>query len=181
MTYCLQISFNVNIITPFSGVTLEIGGAVETYWKSIASPVSTPAARLITPRFAPSSRAIGSTQTSPATHSMATVGSHSLTHSSVSGNYIYLTVQVTRDLQPVAYGQWRLPEDAYDLGVADVTLDQFTNLARRLGRGFELPPTPVSLRDLHVMVARSMVSLSELLKVRSQTWLGEPHLSAAER
>ena len=134
--------------------------------------MSTPAAKLITPRFAPPSRAIGSAQTSPATHSMATVGSHSLTHSSVSGNYVYLTVQVTRDLQPVAYAQWRLPEDAYDLGVADVTLEQFANLSRRLGRGFTLPPTPVSLSDLHTMISRSMASLSDLLKVRStKPWL----------
>ena len=66
---------------------------------------------------------------------MATVGNHSLTHSSVSGNYIYITVQVTRDLQPVVYSQWRLPEGAYDLGVADVTFAQFSALASRLGYG----------------------------------------------
>lgn len=96
---------------------------------------------------------------------MATVGSHSLTHSSVSGSYIYLTVQVTRDLQPVVYLQWRLPEEMYDIGVADVTLAQFSALASRLGRTFVVPPAPVSLTDLHTLIARSMTPLSDLLKV----------------
>ena len=95
---------------------------------------------------------------------MATVGNHSLTHSSVSGNYVYLTVQVTRDLQAVVFPEWRLPEDAFDLGVADLTVAQFSALATRLGRTFALPPTPVSLGDLHRIIARSMTSLSDLLK-----------------
>lgn len=166
-----EVSFNVNVITPFSGVTLEIGGAVETYWKSIASPVSTPAAKLVVPRFSSPGRSIGSAQTSPATHSMATVGSHSLTHSSVSGNYIYVTVQVTRDLQPVVYPEWRLPEEAYDLGVADLTLAQFSSLASRLRRAFVPPTAALSLTDLQRTIAQSMTSLSELLKASCRNFL----------
>ena len=87
-------------MTPFSGVTLEIGGAIETYWKSIASPVSTPAAKLSTPRFMTPSRSLASAQTSPSVHSFATVAGHSLTHSSLS--------DPTGDAQASLDGIWKV-------------------------------------------------------------------------
>ena len=162
-----QVSFEINVITPFSGVTLEIGGAVETYWKAIASPVSTPAAKLTTTRFVPPPRSFASAQTSPSMHSLSTAGGHSLTHSSLSGNFLYVTVQVTRDLQPVLFAEWQLPEDGFDVGVADVTLAQFLALAERRGR-HKLPTSSSSLtaKDIQAAVSQSMVALSDLLKVR---------------
>lgn len=167
-----QISFEVNVITPFSGVTLEIGGAVETYWKSISTPVSTPTARFSSPRFMPPPRSIASAQTSPSTYSLTTTGNHALTHSSVSGNFIYITVQVTRDLQPITFCEWRLPEETYELGVADVSLSQFMTLSHRVGRS-RLPASAVSssttLHNLHKAIAGSMMPLSDLLKVSASS------------
>ena len=145
-------------------MTLEIGGAVETYWKSIATPIATPAAKP-TPRLTLPIRSIASAQTSPSSYSIATIGNHSLTHSSITGNYIYVTVQVTRDLHPVIFSDWRLPENAYELGMADVTLAQFQGLALRAGRQYDHSCTPQSLSEFHRLIARSMISLSELLKV----------------
>lgn len=148
-------------------MTLEIGGAVETYWKAIASPVSAPAAKLTTPRFIPPSRSFASAHTSPSVHSIATAGSHSLTHSSLAGNFFYITVQITRDLQPVVYSEWKLPDDTFDIGVADVTLVQFLALAERRGRR-SLPPSnsSLSVKDIQGAITHSMVALSDLLKVR---------------
>ncbi|KAL4241238.1 Peroxisome assembly protein 12 [Abortiporus biennis] len=140
-----EVSFEVNVITPFSGVRLEIGGAVETYWKSIANPV--PNQPRTTPR---PGRHVSSAQNSPLTFPLTPIGSHSLTHSSVIGSYVHITVQVTRDLHPVIYPDWILPETGYDLGVSDLTFSQFQALAARLGRGLGnmeaeflkiLPPT----------------------------------------
>ncbi len=75
-------------------------------------------------------------------------------------------MQVTRDLQPVTFCEWRLPEDAYELGVADVTLSQFTALAQRVGRfGLNNVSGSASLSDLHKAIAGSMMPLSDLLKV----------------
>ncbi|EKM59343.1 uncharacterized protein PHACADRAFT_136945 [Phanerochaete carnosa HHB-10118-sp] len=161
-----EVSFEIITVTPFSGVTLEIGGAVETYWKAIASPLSTPSAKATTPRFMPPSRSLASAQTSPSAHSIISSGSHSLTHSSLSGSFFYITVQVTRDLQPVAYPEWRLPDDTFDLGVADVTLAQFLALAERRGRR-PLPPasSSLSIKDIQAVISRSMVALSDLLKI----------------
>ena len=74
-------------------------------------------------------------------------------------------MQVTRDLQPVTFCEWRLPEDAYDLGVADVTLSQFTALAQRVGRSGLNVSINASLSDLHKAIAGSMMPLSDLLRV----------------
>ncbi|KAI0092627.1 hypothetical protein BDY19DRAFT_495425 [Irpex rosettiformis] len=164
-----EVAFEVNVISPFSGVTLEIGGAVETYWKSIASPTSTATPRPSSSR-PPAPRSIVSAHTSPSIYSSVTAGSHSLTHSSISGQFIYITVQVTRDLQPVTFCEWGLPEDAYDLGVADVTLSQFVALAQRVGRsGINNVSRSASLSDLHRAIAGSMVPLSDLLKLLPAT------------
>lgn len=163
------MSFEVNIITPFSGVKLEIGGAVETYWKSLAMPVpgGSNSAKLLTPRPPQQhARTLGSAQTSPSTQTLAQAFGHSLTHSSVTGSYIYVTVQVTRDLHPVVFPEWRLPDESYELGVADVTLSQFQSLAVRLGRG-RTPPDPSSPPSLWTKwIASSMISMQELLRVR---------------
>lgn len=162
-----EVSFEIITVTPFSGVTLEIGGAVETYWKAIASPLSTPAAKVTTPRFIPPARSLASAQTSPSVHSIAaTTGSHSLTHSSLSGNFFYITVQVTRDLHPVVYADWLLPDETFELGVADVTLAQFLALAERRGRR-SLPPAhpSLSIKDIQGVISHSMVALADLLKI----------------
>jgi CDK inhibitor PHO81 len=95
---------------------------------------------------------------------MSSAASRTLTISSLKGNYIYVVVQVTRDLHPVVYPDWLLPESAFDLTVADVTLAQFEALAARLGRHLKLPSGSMA-NDWPVLVARSMVSLAHLMQV----------------
>jgi CDK inhibitor PHO81 len=176
-----QVSFEINIITPFDGVTLEIGGAVETYWKSLAVPHHTapaPVAKTATPRLS-RARQLGSAQLGSPTGSPITVSSKAqpITISSITGSYVYITVQVTQDLQPVVFREWQLPQQDFDLCVADVTLAQFEALARRKGRelrgasttgggGGVTPSTP---SEWHSLIRRSMVSLENLLKVRESS------------
>ncbi|KAI0921288.1 hypothetical protein AcW2_006306 [Taiwanofungus camphoratus] len=161
-----EVLFEVNIITPFSGVTLEIGGAVETYWKSLATPVPSLISKLTPQRPSQPNKPIGSTHTSPSNPSITAPGGHSLTHSSVTGSYVYVTVQVTRDLHVIAFNEWLLPEHGYDLGVADVTLAQFQALALRLGRSFpSMNSISLTPAEWHKLISRSMVPLVELLKI----------------
>ena len=140
---------------------------METYWKSLAMPVpGGSSAKLLSPRPPQHGRALGSAQTSPSTQTLAQASGHSLTHSSVTGSYIYVTVQVTRDLHPVVFPEWRLPDESYELGVADVTLSQFKALASRLGRGGPAPD-PSSPPSLWARwIASSMITMQELLRVR---------------
>lgn len=129
-------------------------------------------AKLLTPRPPQqhtSGRTLGSAQTSPSTQTLAQAFGHSLTHSSVTGSYLYVTVQVTRDLHPVVFPEWRLPDESYELGVADVTLSQFQSLAMRLGRG-RSSPDPSSPPSVWARwMASSMISVQDLLRVRPLT------------
>ncbi|OSD04331.1 cyclin-dependent protein kinase inhibitor [Trametes coccinea BRFM310] len=161
-----EVSFEVNIISPFNGVKLEIGGAVETYWKSLAMPVPSPSSKILTARPQQHGRPLGSAQTSPSNPSLAMASGHSLTHSSVTGSYIYVTVQVTRDLHPVIFADWKLPDDQYDLGVSDVTLTQFRLLAMRLGRGAGAPEAASASPSVWARwISSSMITLQELLRL----------------
>jgi CDK inhibitor PHO81 len=155
-------------------VTLEIGGAVETYWKSLAVPHTAPApvAKTATPRLS-RARQLGSAQLGSPTGSPITVSSKAqpITISSITGSYVYITVQVTQDLHPVVFGEWQLPQQDFDLWVADVTLAQFEALARRKGRELRANSTsggvtPSTPSEWHSLIRRSMVSLENVLKVR---------------
>lgn len=112
-------------------MTLEVGGDVETYWKSTEVPSDS--------SFGYSGQITASSNTSPAFTNNRT-GGLPLTHSSLYGSYLHVVVQVTRDLHPVVYSDWLLPGTASELGVADVTLEQFEALARASGGQCDLTP-----------------------------------------
>lgn len=157
------MDFEINVIRPFNGVTLEIGGAVETYWKSMAMPLSVFPDR--TPRPSLSSFSLSSAATSPSQSAVAT-GGHALTISSITGQYVYVTVQVTRDGHPVTFPRWQLPEDAFDIGVPNVTLAQFESFARRKGQWLNASmDIPMALADWRSAVAGCMSSLQLLMQV----------------
>ena len=103
---------------------------------------------------------IGSAHTSPSSHSITSSVGQASTISSLRGSYLYLVIQVTRDLHPVVFSSWRLPESKFDLNVSDVTLAQFEALALSTGKNLN-----TTADDWVSMVSSSMVSLSQLLKV----------------
>lgn len=153
----------MNIITSFQGVTLEVGGDVETYWKSMAMPVAS-----ISPSSPPQwphrSNLIGSAHASPSAHSITNTGGQALTISSLRGTYIHAIVQVTKDLHPVVYSDWLLANSDFDLGVCDVTLAQFEAMAQRLGKDLSNLETTEAI-DWPSRLSGSMISLAQLLKV----------------
>ncbi|KAJ8522978.1 hypothetical protein ONZ45_g506 [Pleurotus djamor] len=163
-----EVPFEVNVITPFENVRLEIGGDVETYWKStgFALPTFTPSPSTGITQGLRQFHHLGSNQTSPSVFSIASSStstrSQALTVTSVRGDYIYVVVQVTKDLHPVVYSDWRLPEPAYDLGVSDVTLSQFEALALKAGRNLPNDQRILAENWPHL---NAMVSLVQLLHV----------------
>lgn len=144
-------------------MTLEVGGDLETYWKSTAVASGQPS-QLTLPRTSRRPNHLGSVQASPV-HTANNGSGKTLTISSLHGTYIYVIVQVTRDLHPVVYGDWSLPTTEFDLCVSDVTLEQFERLAASCGRNHVEPmePTPPGWAK---SVTGSMVSLETLLTVR---------------
>ncbi|CAK5276058.1 unnamed protein product [Mycena citricolor] len=154
-----QIDFEVNIVTPFDGVKLEVGGDVETYWKSLARPLAPPRGPS---RWPHRSNLIASSTTSPSAHAITNNVGQASTISSLRGSYLALTVQVTRDLHPVICTDWILAHPDFDLTVADVTLAQFEALAKLLSRNL------TEEADVSA-IASSMVSLAQVLQTLPPT------------
>ncbi|KAG1820540.1 uncharacterized protein BJ212DRAFT_1340696 [Suillus subaureus] len=160
-----EVTVSINVITPFQGVTLEVGGAVETYWKSMAIPRGTPSNSQTSLPWQQSPRSLDSTYTSPSIHSNPPSPLHTLTLSSLIGNHVHITVQVTRDLHSVIFGDYLLPETSFDLGVSDVNLEQFQALASRLERDNKSLRTAVSAQEWSRMLSHSMITLADVMQV----------------
>ncbi|GAA5801070.1 hypothetical protein HPULCUR_006512 [Helicostylum pulchrum] len=131
-----ELSYDYSVINPFRGVQLEIGGRIETYWKSTNTvlPSATNSPRgdnESTPTIAPvnTSNAVSSTGTVVAASSSISSNVPSfITASSLSGDYVHVVIQLTKDLVPVVFANWMVPYEGLDLAVSDLTLDQFTRI-----------------------------------------------------
>ena len=156
-----KVDFEVTIVTSFKGVTLEVGGDLETYWKSttISGDRLT---HLPPPRTLRRPNHTGSVVSSPV-YAASKGGGQTLMISSLQGNYLYVVIQVTRDFHPVVYFDWLLPGIEFELGVADVSLAQFEMLAEKLGRNEIVAGNTVG--DWARSVSRLMIPLEKLLKV----------------
>ncbi|KAF9580672.1 phosphate system positive regulatory protein pho81 [Lunasporangiospora selenospora] len=141
-----EVAFEYSVIRPFEGVRLEVGGRVETYWKSTNSIDSSANATATT---ATSTPVTGTPSVMPVSTSTFAGGMFSssqpfsgggvgggigggaqmipsyITASSLSGEYIQLSIQLTRDLVPVVFANWYLPVDGFDLAISDVSFSQF--------------------------------------------------------
>jgi CDK inhibitor PHO81 len=163
-----EVAFEISCIRPFEGAQLEIGGRVETYWKSKVTP-SNPT-QDHAHQFQ-SHRPIGVSAMSPAIRPSSVAAKSQeepalVTASSLSGEYIRLEVQVTRDGVPVIYSHFKLPVDGIDVGVSSVTYAQFQALAKAHGR--DLPPTATAttIQDWRDTIAKSsMASVEAVLRL----------------
>lgn len=119
---------------------------------------------------------IGSVQASPVYTTSNGGPAQTLTISSLQGRYIYIVIQVTRDFHPVVYFDWLLPGIAFELGVADVTLAQYEDLAKSLGRYISaVDEEPI---DWAKTLPNKMVSLEKLLRVNQ--CFNHPHTALAD-
>jgi CDK inhibitor PHO81 len=158
-----EIAFELSVVRAFEGAKLDLGGGVETYWKATANRSSQQAQ-------ATPSIDIPALMSSAA-DAAAIAGPTLVTASSLTGQYVRVVVQVTRDGVPVGYPLWKLPVADLDVHVGDVTLEQFSALATRTGRRLD---RETALRECaddparwFAAIASSLVPLHELLEVRS--------------
>src|SRR5258706_7216096 len=156
-----RLTIEVCIISPFQDVALQVGGAVETYWKSSAqySGLGGLGSTLHV------SRLLAPTHTSTSHRSTVTNSPGSVTISSLSGDYLHVVVQVTRDLVPVVYSKWHLPVNGVDVGVCSVSAAQFSGIA--VGKGMVINPmhTPGTVQEWAAILRAPMFTLEHLLKV----------------
>ncbi|KAG8703392.1 ubiquitin-protein ligase peroxin 12 [Ceratobasidium sp. 395] len=125
-----QVAFDVCIITPFSSVGFDVGAKFQTYWKSSTVPLNANTA-LPTRQHAPRLGGPSSVHASPALNvTGVSAGGGTVMTSSLTGEFVHLVIQVTRDLVPVVYARRFLPVSGFDLHMGAVTYEQF----RRLGQ-----------------------------------------------
>ncbi|GAA5885473.1 hypothetical protein JCM6882_009633 [Rhodosporidiobolus microsporus] len=138
-----EVPFEANVVKPFGRAQLQIGGQFETYWKSTATLESAT-----------------SSAPNPATSSVVTA-------SSLSGEHVRIVVQVTSDGHPVAWPLWALPVEGLDVNVADVTIEQFRALAKRLGKTVETRKVGRmdDAAEWYRAICDALVPLDELLSI----------------
>ncbi|KAF9107115.1 phosphate system positive regulatory protein pho81 [Mortierella sp. GBA35] len=154
-----ELAFEYTVIRPFEGVRLEVGGRLETYWKSTNSIDSTISAAATPLTGTPPSLIPVSTSTSrgtlphpaPQTTLAGNVIPSYITASSLSGEYIQLSIQMTRDFIPVVFANWQLPVEGFDLALSDVSFAQF----KRFGQIIHQKETSEDLESANVRLASS--------------------------
>jgi CDK inhibitor PHO81 len=177
-----EVSFTVECIRPFEGAQLEIGGRVETYWKSTTIAPTAAVAQDHAHQFQPH-RPLSVSTTSPSMKSALNSSSKKppanepekagfVTASSLAGEYLHLVVQLTRDYVPVIYSQWSLPFEGLSLGVSDVTAKQFLDLSKSTSRAGKAAVEKIgpdtSLSRWHLGLQNVMMTLQEALAVCSR-------------
>ncbi|KAG0146451.1 hypothetical protein CROQUDRAFT_44265, partial [Cronartium quercuum f. sp. fusiforme G11] len=121
-----EVAFELNVVSPFEGVQLSLGGRVETYWKATSnvSGVAAGGTNMLS---------IDSPTASPAgTPSITHPTTAFVTASSLSGEYVRVIVQVTRDGVPVVYPQATFTHAGLDVQICSITSYQFLTLAAQL-------------------------------------------------
>ncbi|ELU41829.1 cyclin-dependent protein kinase inhibitor [Rhizoctonia solani AG-1 IA] len=159
-----QVSFDVCIITPFSSAGFDLSSKFETYWKSSTAPLNS----VTTPARQPASRqgfaaGANSANASPAlnvTGPLIAAGGTVIT-SSLTGEFVHLIVQVTRDLVPVVFSRKWLPVHGFDLSIGVVTYAQFKSLSQ----GDTLKGDPTSTSEWHFSLSSGFYSLEDALTV----------------
>ncbi|KAI8982286.1 hypothetical protein BDF20DRAFT_866024 [Mycotypha africana] len=159
-----ELSYDYSVISPFQGVQLEIGGRIETYWKSTNTVLPQPSAssanasataegpeqQQLPPRLTSTTITQNIIKENSPTivnnnpSSLSSTASSFITASSLSGDYVQVVVQLTRDLIPVVYANWMIPYRGLDLTVSDVTLEQFLNIGKYLLKEEALNPDEIA-------------------------------------
>lgn len=175
-----EVAFYVECIRPFADAQLEIGGRVETYWKSTTIAPPTSAAQDHAHQFQPH-RPLSVSTTSPSMRSTPGQGTKKaaakdveksgfVTASSLAGDYLHMVVQVTRDYIPVVHSNWALPYPGLTLGVSDVTGAQYTaisnvSLHQAMTSRFGGNLAQISLAEWHQAINTSNFTLEDILMV----------------
>ncbi|KAF9135434.1 phosphate system positive regulatory protein pho81 [Mortierella sp. 14UC] len=154
-----ELAFEYTVIRPFEGVRLEVGGRLETYWKSTNSIDSTISATATPLTGTPPSLMPVSTSTSrgtlphpvPQTTLTGNVIPSYITASSLSGEYIQLSIQMTRDFIPVVFANWLLPVEGFDLALSDVSFAQY----KRFGQLIHQKESSEDLESANIRLANT--------------------------
>lgn len=174
-----EVTCHVQCVRPFEGAQLEIGGRVETYWKSTTTAPSGLASQDHAHQFQPH-RPLSISTSSPSMRSVMHASnprsqskdpkeSGFITASSLSGDYLHLVVQVTTDYKPVVFFDQHLPYSGLTIGASEVTLEQFIALAENQRKAAKYTLNQVSksatTSEWYKAIRSGLCSLEEVLAV----------------
>ncbi|KAI9014359.1 hypothetical protein CLU79DRAFT_767245 [Phycomyces nitens] len=126
-----ELSYDFSVVKPFRGVQLEIGGRIETYWKSTNTVI--PSSSATTATTISSAAAVLSPHPTPDPVMSGTGSLPSfITASSLSGDHVRVVVQLTKDLVPVVFANWLVPYQGLDLATSDLNFEQFCSLGEKI-------------------------------------------------
>ncbi|ORX51055.1 ankyrin [Piromyces finnis] len=156
-----KLCLKIFSISPFSHPSLEIGGKVQTYWKSTAT-------------------------TKLVNKSNQEVSNLSfITASSLSEEYMLLPIQLTKDGIPVVYSQWNIEYHGMKFNIHDITFEQFKFFGEKITSESSSRDKSNTLKDnllksfnyesienysnieLINLIYKSYLSLEEILKTLS--------------
>ncbi|KAI8342970.1 hypothetical protein BC941DRAFT_410086 [Chlamydoabsidia padenii] len=136
-----ELTYDYSVVKPFRGVQLEIGGRIETYWKStntVLPPSSSghatpePVSSTITNTMVTTTGGGDLVSTSGVSSSSSSGLASFITASSLSGDYVRVVVQLTKDNIPVVYANWMIEYEGLSLAVSDLTFAQFCQIGNKL-------------------------------------------------
>lgn len=141
----------VESVCPYGTVQLQIGGRVETYWKSTLPGHNQPLT------ISPPSQGTAS-------HDAHDTASY-VTASSLSGNYLRAQVHFTKDTVPVVCATERLPLDVWAPFVSQVTAAEFADIAARTKHEWHVTDADValSMAEWGAKLRGALVTLETLL------------------
>lgn len=122
-----QVSFEYTIIRPFSGVQFDIHSRIETYWKS----TQTIAGNKVKNQNAMSGLVppgLSQQQHLHQQQQMQAQQQHLITDSSLSGEYIWTPIQVTRDNVAFVAPTWRVPSSLISLTTGELDAQEFEQI-----------------------------------------------------
>ncbi|KAI9032077.1 PLC-like phosphodiesterase [Hyaloraphidium curvatum] len=131
-----ELCFEVSAVTPFKHSGVEIGGKVETYWKSTRVVTATgrrpsEGNQDVPPTPAEEKANFGTLVQTLGRGEPASVVQSFVTASSLAEEYVVLAVQLTRDGVPVVCSDWTVPlAPGIALQLAELTAEQFSALPR---------------------------------------------------
>ncbi|RCI03033.1 phosphate system positive regulatory protein pho81, partial [Rhizopus stolonifer] len=147
-----ELSYDYSVINPFCGVQLEIGGRIETYWKS-TNTVLPPTQS--SPSAQDNHEGISQPNGAPTNLLSSNVPSF-ITASSLSGDYVRVVIQLTKDLVPVVFANWMVPFQGLDLAVSDLTFQQFLRIGEALLKDNQPSPS-ASIDDICPITGNSFM------------------------
>ncbi|KAL8812627.1 MAG: hypothetical protein Q9200_000886 [Gallowayella weberi] len=104
-----------------------------------------------------------------ATSQLDTHPSALITGSSLSGDYVQVSVQVTKDGLPVVYPKWTVNHHGIEVPISRMSYDQYLSLGSQYGQGDETLPaltqaTMEDIAEIYLTLATCFCTLRDLLR-----------------